>query len=159
MTQVNWLGTVYTVAAALPHLLGQASGRIVVTSSAAGFRAFPWAAVYGATKFAQRGFLEALRHELSGTGVAVTGFYPGEVETHLHDDAQARGRMPDWRRPSGAMAPEQAARVLLEGIDQGRRDVFVPPAARLLGVLHGISPRLADRMLRRVMGATAAPAR
>ena len=54
--------------------------------------------MYGATKFAQRGFLEALRHELSGTGVGVTGVYPGEVETHLHDDDRAAGRMPDWHR-------------------------------------------------------------
>ena len=72
MTRVNWLGTVYTVHAALPHLLDRADGHILLVSSSAGHRSFPWAAVYGATKAAQRMFGEALRHELSGTGVSLT---------------------------------------------------------------------------------------
>src|SRR5215213_9120379 len=49
MTRVNWLGTLYTVHASLPGLLRQGSGHIVVVSSGAGLRAFPQAAVYGAT--------------------------------------------------------------------------------------------------------------
>jgi len=158
MTRVNWLGTVYTVHAGLPHLLDRARGHIVIVSSGAGHRAFPWAAVYGATKFAQRGFLEALRHELSGSGVEVTGVYPGEVETHLHDEARAQGRVPDWRRPGAAISPQQVAKAIADSVEQRRAAVFVPPATRLLGIAHGLSPALADRMLRIVMGGTAAPA-
>ena len=79
MTRVNWLGTVYTVDAALGHLIDRAAGHIVVVSSGAGLRSFPWAAGYGATKSAQRAFAEALRHELSGSGVSVTTVYPGEI--------------------------------------------------------------------------------
>ena len=41
------------------------TGHVVIVSSGAGHRSFPWAAVYGATKAAQRGFAEALRHELA----------------------------------------------------------------------------------------------
>src|SRR3982074_3596385 len=95
-TQWNWLGTVYPVHAALPHLLDRAEGHIVLLSSGAGHRSFPWAAVYGATKAAQRMFGEALRHELSGTGVSLTVVYPGEVATALHD--HERDRLPDWHR-------------------------------------------------------------
>src|SRR6185436_8417234 len=94
MTRVNWLGTVYTVDATLGHLIDRASGHIVIVSSGAGLRAFPWAAGYGATKAAQRGFAEALRHELSGSGVSVTTVYPGEIATALHD--HEKGSMPDW---------------------------------------------------------------
>ena len=158
MTRVNWLGTVYAVHAALPHMLDRASGHIAIMSSVAGHRAFPWAAVYGATKAAQRGFAEALRHELSGTGVEVTGVYPGEVATHLHDHARAHGRMPDWRREGAGIPASEAARAILAGIEQRRPAVFVPRTTRLLGVLHGISPALADRVLRAVLGGTAAPA-
>jgi hypothetical protein len=158
MTRINWLGTVYAVGAALPVLLGEARGHIAIVSSGAGHRAFPWAAAYGATKFAQRGFLEALRHELSGTGVKVTGVYPGAVETHLHDDDRAHGRMPDWHRPRAAIKPERVARAIVEGIERERTAVFVPPVTRVLGIVHGLSPALADRMLRIVMGGTAAPA-
>ena len=158
MTRTNWLGTLYAVGAALPVLLGGARGHIAIVCSAAGHRAFPWAAAYGATKFAQRGFLEALRHELSGTGVDVTGVYPGAVETHLHDDDRAHGRMPDWHRPSAAIKPDRVARAIVEGIEQERTAVFVPPVTRVLGIVHGLSPSLADRLLRLVMGGTAAPA-
>jgi short-subunit dehydrogenase len=158
MTRVNWLGTVWTVAAALPQMLDRARGRIVIVSSAAGHRAFPWAAVYGATKFAQRGFLEALRHELSGTAVGVTGVYPGEVETHLHDDDRTHDRMPDWYRPGAAIPPSRVAAAILDAVEHDRRAVFVPPVTRMLGIVHGLSPALADRMLRLIMGRTAAPA-
>ena len=158
MTRVNWLGTLYAVHAALPHMLDRASGHIAIVSSVAGHRSFPWAAVYGATKFAQRGFLEALRHELSGTGVEVTGVYPGEVETHLHDHARAHGCVPDWRRQDGGLAPADAARAIVAGIEGRKSAVFVPATTRLLGIVHGVSPALADRLLRAMLGGTAAPA-
>src|SRR5687767_5781575 len=73
MTRVNWLGTVYTVRAALETGVGH----LAIVSSGAALRTFPSAAVYGATKAAQRGFGEALRHELADRGVGVTVVYPG----------------------------------------------------------------------------------
>ncbi len=157
LTRVNWLGTLNTVHVGLPHMLDRAQGHLLVVSSSAGYRAFPWAAVYGATKFAQRGFLEALRHELSGTGVGVTGVYPGQVATHLHDDDRAAGRMPDWLRTDMAISPERVARASVKAVEKGRPSVYVPRSVQLMAVLHGISPALADRMLRRVLGGTAAP--
>jgi short-subunit dehydrogenase len=158
MTRINWLGTAYTVGAALPRLLDRASGRIVVVSSAAGHRSFPWAAVYGATKAAQHAFAEALRHELSGTGVGVTAVYPGEVQTSLHDDDRAHERMPDWYRPGAAIAPSRVADGIVAAVENGDSAVYVPPITRLLRIAHGLSPKLSDRMLRAIMGRTAAPA-
>jgi len=81
MTEVNWLGTLYTVRAALPGMVERGRGHVVVVSSGAALRTFPGAAVYGATKSAQRGFGEGLWHDLDGTGVGVTIVYPGEIET------------------------------------------------------------------------------
>ncbi len=157
MTRINWLGTAYTVAAALPHLLDRGAGRIVIVSSAAGHRSFPSAAVYGATKAAQAGFLEALRHELAGTGVGVTGVYPGEVKTGLHDDDRAHERMPEWYRPKSAITAERAAEEIVAGVEADRDDLFVPRITRLLRIVHGLSPKIADRMLRRIMNRSAAP--
>jgi short-subunit dehydrogenase len=156
MTRINWLGTVNTVAATLPGMLDRAQGHIVVVSSGAGVRSFPWAAVYGATKSAQRGFAEALRHELSGTGVSLTTVYPGEVESHLHDHEQAN--MPDWYRGKEKAAPaEPLAKAVVEAVEQDKRAVYYPPLVRLLRVVHGISPQLSDRMLKAMRGGTAAP--
>jgi NADP-dependent 3-hydroxy acid dehydrogenase YdfG len=158
MTRVNWLGTVYTVGAALPEMLDRASGWIVVVSSAAAHRSFPSAAVYGATKAAQNGFLHALRHELSGTGIGVTGVYPGEVKTHLHDDDRSHARMPDWYRAGAAIAPSRVASEIVAAVERERAAVYVPPVTRLLRIAHGLSPKLADRMLRVIMNRSAAPA-
>jgi short-subunit dehydrogenase len=156
MTRVNWLGTVYTVKAALPHLLGAGRGHIVVISSGAGLRSFPQAAVYGATKAAQRMFAEALRHELSGTGVSLTTVYPGEIATSLHD--HEKDHMPAWYRGGPDAVPARAlADRILAAVEADARHLHHPPLVRLLGVVNGLSPRAADAMLRRMRGPSAAP--
>jgi short-subunit dehydrogenase len=157
MTRVNWLGTVYTVKAALGHLVDRASGHVVIVSSGAGLRAFPWAAGYGATKAAQRAFAEALRHELSGSGVSVTTVFPGEIATHLHD--HEKDSMPDWYRGGERAADAgKLAAAVLRAVEKDRRSVAYPSFVRLLG-LNGVAPRLADGIIRRLRGGTAAPRR
>jgi short-subunit dehydrogenase len=158
MTRVNWLGTLYTVDAALPHLLSRAHGHIVIVSSGAGWRAFPWAAVYGATKAAQRAFGEGLRHELSGTGVSLTTVFPGEIASNLHDHDKAS--MPDWYKGGPDAAPaEDLAAAIINGVEADARHVFFPPLVRLLAGAHGLSPKLSDAILRKLRGGTAAPRR
>ena len=158
MTEINWLGTIYTIKAALPHLLIRGSGHIVVMSSGAGLRSFPGAAAYSATKAAQRMFAEALRHELAGTGVSLTTVYPGEIRTSLHD--HERSRMPDWYRGGDQAAPAEALAVrVVRAVERDRRDLYWKAPVRGMGLLHGLSPRLADAALRRLRGASAAPRR
>ena len=155
LTSVNWLGTAYTVQAALPAMLERRRGHVVIVSSGAGIRSFPGAAVYGATKAAQRGFGEALRHELQGTGVGLTMVYPGQVKSALHD--HEKERMPDWYKLDRAAPPEPLATAVVEAVERGRREVFYPPNVRLLRVVHGLKPDLADALLRRIMHRSAAP--
>ena len=156
MVRINVLGTIYTVKAALPHLLDGANGHIVVLSSGAGLRSFPWGAVYGATKAADRLFAEALRHELSGTGVSVTTVYPGEFKTGI--TAHQRGRLPDWRRNDEEQPVEPLVDAILEAVESDRRAVYLPRAVRVLG-LSAVAPRLLDRLLATVRGGSAAPRR
>jgi short-subunit dehydrogenase len=157
MTRVNWLGTVFTVKAALGHLVDRASGHIVIVSSGAGLRAFPWAAGYGGTKAAQRAFAEALRHELSGSGVSVTTVFPGEIATHLHD--HEKDSLPDWYHSgSRAADPSRLAEAVLRAVEKDRRALSYPAFVRLLGV-NGIAPRFADAVVRRLRGGSAAPRR
>jgi NADP-dependent 3-hydroxy acid dehydrogenase YdfG len=155
MNDVNWLGTIYTVWAALPGMLERRRGHIVIVSSGGGVRGFPSAAVYNGTKSAQRGFAEALRHELNGTGVSVTTVFPGEVATSLHD--HELDHMPDWyrmdrRAPAGPLG-EQVA----QAVEDDQRELFYPPLVRMLRIANGISPRLGDLVLRRILGRSAAP--
>lgn len=156
MVDVNVSGTIYTVKAALDPMLDAANGHIVIVSSGAGLRAFPWGAVYGATKAANRAFAEALRHELSGTGVSVTTVFPGEVATDLH--SHQRDRLPDWRNNDEEMTAEDLAVALVGGVEADQRAVYVPKNVRILG-LNGIAPRLTDRLLAAMRGGSAAPRR
>jgi short-subunit dehydrogenase len=155
LTEVNWLGTAYTVHAALPGMLERRRGHVVIVSSGAGIRSFPSAAVYGATKAAQRGFGEALRHELKGTGVGLTMVYPGQIQSSLHD--HEKERMPDWYKLERAAPAEPLAQAVLEGVERDRREVFYPPNVKLLRIAHGLRPALADAFLRRIMDRSAAP--
>ncbi|MBW3652563.1 MAG: SDR family oxidoreductase [Actinobacteria bacterium] len=158
MTAVNWLGTVHTVQAALPFMLEQGSGHVVVMSSGVALRGFPGAAAYSATKAAQRMFAEALRHELAGSGVSVTTVYPGEIRTSLHD--HQRARMPAWYRGGPAAAsPDALAQRIIRAVERDSRHLHYRRLVRGMGILNGLSPSIADRVLRRLRGPAAAPRR
>jgi short-subunit dehydrogenase len=154
MIHVNVLGTVYSIRAGLEPMLDSGRGHIVVLSSGAGLRAFPSAAVYGGTKAFDRGFAEALRHELAGTGVGLTTVFPGEIETDLH--SHERHLLPDWRKNEDELPPQQLAERIVAAVEADRRQLHVPGVVRLLGI-NGIAPRLTDRLLARIRGRGAAP--
>jgi short-subunit dehydrogenase len=155
MFEINVFGTLDTVRAALPGMVERGRGQVVVISSGAALRTFPGAAIYGATKAAQRGWAEALWHELDGTGVGVTIVYPGEIETHLHD--HQHDKLPTWRRGGHEADPDKLAEAIVKGIEQDKRGVYFPPPVRLLRTLHGISAAVTDLGLRRLRGESSAP--
>jgi short-subunit dehydrogenase len=157
MTRVNWSGTLYTISAGLPGMVERGSGHVVVVSSGGGVRGFPQAAVYNGTKAAQRGFAEALRHELAGSGVSVTTVFPGEIESSLHDHEWER--MPAWYHRDRRSAAGPLGEAVVAAVEADRRELFHPPVVRLLRIVNGVSPRLADVMLRRILGPAVAPRR
>ena len=157
MTSVNWLGTLYTVQPALPGMIKRGSGTIVVVSSGAGVRAFPQASVYGGTKAAQLAWARALRHELDGTGVDVTIVMPGELQTHLHD--HQRDELPEWRQDKYAMPARPLAEKIVKAVEKGDAEVYYPGSIKALRVFQGLSPMIADRVLRLMRGKAAAPRR
>jgi NADP-dependent 3-hydroxy acid dehydrogenase YdfG len=140
MVQVNVLGMLYTVKAALPRMMDRAEGHVVIVSSGA----------------ADRAFAEALRHELSGTGVSVTTVFPGEVETDLH--SHERDVLPDWRENERELPAAKVADAIVGAVERDERNVYLPGIVRLLG-LNGLAPRLTDRVLAAIRGYTAAPRR
>ncbi len=155
MVRTNVTGTINTVRAGLAPMMDRGRGHVVVISSGAALRAFPWAAAYGATKAAGKGFAEALRHELSGTGVSVTTVFPGEVRTELHAEAE---QLPDWRNSEEAIGADEVAAAVLEAVESDRREVHIPRAVRILGI-NAVAPGLLDRLLATIRGGSAAPRR
>ncbi len=138
---VNFYGSVYPVLAALPHLLAQGSGHIVLVTSMDAKKGIPPDAPYVAAKYALSGFGDVLRQELYGTGVDVTIVFPGRVDTPMIADLDV-----PWI--SAKIPPETVARAILKAIRRRRAEVIVPPQAYLLVAFQGIAPRLADWAVR-----------
>ena len=83
MIDVNLKGTLYGIAAALPHMTKQKSGHIINVSSVAGHKVRPGSAVYAATKAAVRMLSEGLRQEVKPYNIRTTIISPGAVESEL----------------------------------------------------------------------------
>lgn len=106
MIDINVKGAIYSIRAALPHLLRSDAADIVTIASEAGRRGLPLEAVYCASKFAQIGLTRSLDHELREQGVRCTSVAPGGVAT---DFAMGRGRSPEMPELEGMMDPQDVA--------------------------------------------------
>lgn len=127
MIDVNVKGMLYSVRAALPHLLRSAAADIVTVASEAGRRGLPFEAVYCASKFAQIGFTRALDHELRPQGIRCTNVCPGGVATEF---AMGRGRTPDMPELAGMMSAEDVAAAVLFVLTRPRNHRILEMAFR-----------------------------
>ncbi|MBB3139915.1 SDR family oxidoreductase [Halomonas organivorans] len=91
MIDVNLKGTLYGIAAALPHMQRQKSGHIINVSSVYGHKMGPDATVYCATKFGVRALSEGLRQEVKPYNIRTTVISPGAVATELLDHISDQG--------------------------------------------------------------------
>ncbi|MBX6379388.1 MAG: SDR family oxidoreductase [Thermoflavifilum aggregans] len=85
---INIKGVLNGVAAVMPVFISQKSGQVIATSSVAGLKAYPGAAIYGGTKWFVRNFMEVLRIEsaMEGTNIRTATIYPAAIKTELLDD-------------------------------------------------------------------------
>ena len=127
MLDTNVKGTIYTIRAALPHLLERDGADIVTVASEAGRRGLPFEAVYSASKFAQVGFTRALDHELRPQGVRCTNVCPGGVATEF---AMGRGRTPDMPELAGMMSADDVAEAVLFVLTRPRNHRILEVAFR-----------------------------
>ena len=127
MIDVNVKGAIYSIRAALPHLLRSAAADIVTIASEAGRRGLPYEAVYCSSKFAQVGLTAALDHELREDGVRCTSICPGGVAT---DFAMGRGRTPEMPELTGMMRPEDVAEAVIFALTRPRTHRILEVAFR-----------------------------
>ncbi len=110
MMDTNMRSTFLFTHAAVPRLIRQQHGTIVVVSSMAGVMGFPGEAIYCSTKFAQVGFALALERELRPHGIRVGLLLPGGVKTEF---AIGTGRTEEGVKASGMLEAQDVANAAL----------------------------------------------
>ena len=136
LVRVNVLGTMYAIRAVLPGMIERRRGHIVTIGSIAGRIGSAFEAVYSATKFAGVGLTEALAVEVAPYGIRTSIVNPGPVATSFGD---ARGHPYDRDRPKPVPA-EDVARAVLDVIENGRSEVYVPKWFRPAVVTRHLVP-------------------
>jgi NAD(P)-dependent dehydrogenase (short-subunit alcohol dehydrogenase family) len=150
VAEVTYLGSVNGILAALRRMQPRDRGTIVQVGSALAYRAIPLQASYCASKFAIRGFVDALRCELlhDRSGVRVTSVHLPALNTPQF--GWVRSRLPCHPRPVPPIyQPEVAARAIVWAADHPRREYWVgyPTASAILA--NSVVPGLLDRYLAR----------
>jgi short-subunit dehydrogenase len=148
LMRVNLWGAVWCTHAALPHLK-QSRGRIVAVASLAGLVGVPGRTAYSATKFAMTGFFEALRAELKAAGVSVTTAYPGVVATQIRYrgfNAKGEAAGSSGLKEEGAMSVEECGRLIVDGMQQRRREVVMTAQGKLGRFMKLLAPGVVETM-------------
>ncbi len=130
---VNLMGVVNGTKEFLPHLIASGDGHVINISSLFGLISMPGQTAYNATKYAVRGFTEALREEMliNGHEVGVTCVHPGGIKTGIArhgrktpgQDAAAIDSL--FEDKLARMTAEKAARIILKGALSGKARVLV----------------------------------
>jgi NAD(P)-dependent dehydrogenase (short-subunit alcohol dehydrogenase family) len=145
---INFWGTVYGVKYFLPVLKEQKKAYIVNLSSVFGMIAPPGEAAYSASKFAVRGFTEALIHELAGTNVQVSSVHPGGIRTGIAKSSRlGAGTDPSRREQEAAKfeflartTPERAADRIVTGVLKGETRILIGRDASQIDLIQRLLP-------------------
>lgn len=142
--QVNVEAPMQLARAVLPQMIERGHGRIVNMGSMFGSIAFPCFAAYSASKFALRGFSQALRRELTDTGVGVTYISPRAVRTalnppvvhHMADQGLMHMDDPGW-----------VARRVAKAIKRDKHEVYLGFPESLFARINAVLPNVVDKSL------------
>ena len=145
---VNVVGVFNTIQAALPKMIAQGFGTIVIVSSVLGYRGIPRFAAYCATKAALNALSEGLRTELAPKGVRVLLVAPGLTDTDFYARRLGTKGPEPLRDKMKAMPADEAAAAILDAVHAGRSRLVLTPGGRLLASLARHAPRLTDRAIK-----------
>lgn len=145
---INFWAPVKLCKAFLYALRAEPAAHIINVSSIFGMVAPPGQGPYCASKFAIRGFSEALRHELAGSSVGVTVVHPGGIRTAIADNARlSQGIDPDEAKAATAefnkllkTTPAEAGEVIVQALLKRRGRVLIGRDARMLDRIVRIFP-------------------
>jgi short-subunit dehydrogenase len=157
---VNFRSVVRLTHAFLPALKAHPGAHLVNVSSVFGIFAPAGQAAYSASKFAVRGFSEAVRHELAENGVGVTVVHPGGIKTRIAESARTGSGVSVEEYEQGrkqfakllTMPPEKAAALIVEAIEKRRPRLLIGWSAKVPDVLVRLMPGTYWKLIARRAG-------
>ncbi len=138
MVGVNVWAPIRLTQLVLPHMRAAKRGSIVNISSVAGRVGLPYYATYCASKYAMRGFSEALRREVSRDGIHVTAVYPGPTATDLMENVEVDGL------GLSVATAQQVAQAIVRGVRGKQPEVFIGISESLLSRWNDLLPWTVD---------------
>jgi short-subunit dehydrogenase len=138
LMDINFWGVVHGTTAFLPYLKKSPQAHIVNVSSLFGLLSLPLQSAYNASKFAVRGFTEALKMEMAGSNVSVHCVHPGGIKTNITNNAKisskhvTRSEILEGFNKQAITTAEQAADIILKGMEENKRRILVGKDAESL---------------------------
>jgi short-subunit dehydrogenase len=139
MVGVNIWAPIRLTQLVLPHMRAAKRGAIVNISSVAGRMGLPFYATYCASKYAMRGFSEALRREVGHDGIQVMAVYPGVTATDLIENVELENI------PGMTIATaQQVGQAVVRGLRWRQAEVFIGITESLLSRWNDLAPWAVD---------------
>lgn len=149
MIALPYLAAFYLTRLFLPPMLKRKSGYILSVNSPVSLAVWPGSAGYAASRWALRGFTEALRADLHGTGLRVGEVIFGKVESnYFAANAGAEERLPRISSLIRVLKPEECGRIITRMAITLRRRKRHPLMLRLFSVFIALMPRLVKYLVR-----------
>lgn len=139
--KVNVLAPMQLTQTILPHMVERGQGQIVNIGSIFGSIAFAYFATYSSTKFALRGFSEALRRELEGSGIKVSYIAPRAAKTPFNNGAI--NKMSDAVKMN-MDSPASVATHIVRAIEKDAKDYYIGWPESLFVRINALFPRIVD---------------
>lgn len=158
---INFRATVRLSHILLPALKAEHCSHLVNVSSLFGLIAPAGQTAYAASKFAVRGFTEALRQELADNSIGVTSVHPGGIRTRIAESARVGSGVSGQEAEDGraqfatllTIDPAVAAEIIIDGIERRRGRVLIGWSAKIPDLLARLLPAAYVRVLTVVMRA------
>ena len=155
ITDINYWGVVYTTQQLYPHLVKRPEAAIVNISSTQGIVGLPYLVPYCTTKFAVRGFTDALRVEAKIRGIdnlQVQTVHPGMVATNITLNADYHGSSTQkfHDQLQRGTTPQKAAKIICDGIIKNSPRIFISDG-RLQDWMARLIPTQYDKIVKLIM--------
>lgn len=143
MLDINVRAPIYLAKRLAPAMMERHQGHFIFVSSQAGKVATKKASVYAASKHAITGFVNGFRLEVAAYNIAVTGIYPGPIDTPFLQKADATNAYRDAIRQF-LIQPEKVAIEVVKTIDKRPREVNLPRIMTVTSKLYAIAPKMVE---------------